>query len=470
MAAEEGKFTCENPIAVAKALRIENAASMPPDQLLEMIQSKFKELGVNTSTPRKPRDTHWMHDPKKHQIVMNMLLKRQNRTLPSDLRNMLRAKWQRLLSNTHKMGMFYDHIKIYREESDLLKLPVHFVEKELHGAQQQPLFSSIMRQHIESGAVMGDIVLDGFEVISDHAEPYIRWPSGPMMVTMIMMRLSGLTIMQDNAHSLDISDLWDCSFEDKDIQKAWQKRARAWPWDSKLLMQAREWKGQTKTDDDRIRESILRDFVGHVYVVQANRLISEYSSVLLEEEMAKEESERQVERDKKRQANKQKKKSAKERAKRKNANDSDSGSRNWENEQRMYQTARRIAAAERNRESSSDARTISTSESAMTHTSTESQENGTALSPALASSSQASGSNGSTSGDGLVNGTASFDTTTSKDGTGGGGGGSGGTRHSKREHKSLNDEWKSFEQVLAEVKRELADRELREGPAEEESE
>ena len=109
------------------------------------------------------------------------------------------------------------------------------------------------------------------------------------MMNMMYLRLMGLEITRDDESHFDIADRWDNSTEDVDISRAWRDRAAKWPWESKRLQTALALGGFNSKNPGALRENFLRNLTGHIYAVQASRMISDHAALKLEEEMLSEE-------------------------------------------------------------------------------------------------------------------------------------------------------------------------------------
>mmetsp|Transcript_7575 Transcript_7575/g.12009 ORF Transcript_7575/g.12009 Transcript_7575/m.12009 type:complete len:348 (-) Transcript_7575:123-1166(-) len=222
----------------------------------------------------------------------------------------VRAKWNRLLDARQDLEGFWHKLMQLGKHKELLKLEMHLLERELLATDQKEVMLSVMSQFVARAPGCCDEILDGFEVVPAKV-PYIRWRDVDRMINMTLMRLHKLVITRDDDMHLDIVDQWDKDTEDMDIVSAWEERAKSWSLGKEVLEKAKEWK-QSVEEDVIATELLLRDFVGYVYVVQANRLITYHQAALLEEEVLEEEKEAERKLQKKKAKRQQRKQNSKD--------------------------------------------------------------------------------------------------------------------------------------------------------------
>jgi len=251
---------------------------------------------------------HWLADPAKRNSVMRAVRKRINRPGNRANADAVRAKWSRLLDARPELYRYWKELVELGKHKELLKLDLHLLEKELLATDQKDVMLAVMGQFVAGAPGCCDEILDGFEVIQGSKTPSIMWRDGDRMISMTLMRLHKLMITRNDDHHLDIVDQWDKDSEDEHILAAWEERARSWNMEDGVLEKAKEWKLRS-VEKDRVTatELLLRDFVGYVYVVQANRLITYHKAVMLEEEVLEEERSKEQKKEKKKAKKQQRK-------------------------------------------------------------------------------------------------------------------------------------------------------------------
>lgn len=263
--------------------------------------------------------------------------KKEKGKVPGFVQKQVKSKWYRLLEGRARVDEMYRDLAHAGRGDQLLTLSLDLVTKELEHTEQAEVFKALLAHSTDTDTK--DVVLDGFDIVGGK-HPCIMWTNGDIMMNMMYLRLMGLEITRDDEAHFDIADRWDNSTEDVDIGRAWRDRAAKWPWESERLQTALAAAGYTsKNKPGAIRENFLRNLTGHVYCVQASRMISDHAALKLEEELMSEEMEIQEKQERKKTkatVRKQKKEAAKA-AKVRALEDSEYVDTHWE----AYMQARR---------------------------------------------------------------------------------------------------------------------------------